>query len=124
VSQADVQLAVGQKVAGPTPNKTNPAVCDFKVGDFGALGFSALPQRPGETPDKIIAELKKGNIPVTEAKGIGDRAFFASPGYGMTQLNAFKGPNYIIVTLLIPGAPEAKQKTIAEALMNKALSKL
>ena len=42
----------------------------------------------------------------------------------MTQLNAFKGPNYIIITLLIPGAPEAKQKTIAEALMLKALSKL
>ena len=124
VSKADIQSTVGQAVAGPTPNKSNAAVCDFKVGDMGALGFSALQQRPGETPDKIIAELKKGNIPVTEAKGLGDRAFFASPGYGMTQLNAFKGPNYIIVTLLIPGAPEAKQKTIAEALMNKALSKL
>ena len=124
VSKADVQLTVGQAVAGPTPNKSNAAVCDFKVGDIGALGFSALQQRPGETPDRIIAELKKGNIPVTEVKGLGDRAFFASPGYGMTQLNAFKGPNYIIVTLLIPGAPEAKQKTIAETLMQKALSKL
>jgi hypothetical protein len=124
VSKAEVQLTVGQAVAGPTPNKTNPAVCDFKVGDYGAVGFSAQQQRPGETPDKIIAELRKGKIPVTEAKGIGERAFFASPGYGMIQLNAFKGPNYIILTLLIPGAPEAKQKTIAEALMLKALSKL
>jgi hypothetical protein len=124
VGRADVQLAVGQSVTGPTPNKLNAAVCDYKVGDSGAVGFTAQLQKPGETPDRIMAELKKMNIPATEAKGIGDRAFFASPGYGMTQLNAFKGPNYIIVTLLIPGAPEAKQKTIAEALMQKALSKL
>jgi hypothetical protein len=124
VSKAEVQLTVGQAVAGPTPNKSNAAVCDFKVGDFGGLGFSALQQRPGETPDKIIAELRKGKIPVKEAKGIGDRAFFASPGYGMTQLNAFKGPNYVIITLLIPGAAEAKQEALAEALMLKALSKL
>jgi hypothetical protein len=124
VSKADVQQAVGQNVDGPTPNKANAAVCDFKVGDFGALGFAAQQQRPGETLDQTIAGLKKLNIPVAEAKGIGDRAFFASPGYGMTQLNAYKGPNYIIITLLIPGAAETKQKTIAEALMQKALSKL
>jgi hypothetical protein len=124
VSKADVQQAVGQNVAGPTPNASNPAVCDFKVGDIGALGFAAQLQRPGETPDKMIAELKKRNIPATEVKGLGDRAFFASPGYGMTQLNAFKGPNYIIITLLVPGAAEAKQKAIAETLMQKALSKL
>ena len=124
VSKADVQLTVGQAVAGPTPNKLNAAVCDFKVGDMGALGFSALQQKPGETPDKIIAELKKRNIAATEVKGLGDRAFFASPGYGMTQLNAFKGPNYIIITLLIPGVAEAKQEALAEALMLKALSKL
>ncbi len=124
VSKADVQLVVGQNVAGPTPNKSNAAVCDFKIGDYGGLGFAAQQQRPGETPDMTIAGLKKMNIPATEVKGIGDRAFFASPGYGMTQLNAYKGPNYIIITLLIPGAPEAKQKAIAETLMQKALSKL
>jgi hypothetical protein len=124
VSKADVQLVVGQNVDGPTPNKSNAAVCDFKVGDAGALGFAAQQQRPGETPDVTMAGLKKMNIPVTEAKGIGDRAFFASPGYGMTQLNAYKGSNYIIITLLIPGAPEAKQKAVAEKLMQLALSKL
>jgi hypothetical protein len=124
VSKADVQQVVGQNVTGPTPNASNSAVCDFKVGDIGALGFAAQPQRPGETPDKMIAELKKRNIPATEVKGLGDRAFFASPGYGMTQLNAFKGPHYIIITLLVPGAAEAKQKAIAETLMQKALSKL
>jgi hypothetical protein len=124
VSKADVQQVVGQNVTGPTPNKSNAAVCDFKVGDLGALGFAAQQQRPGETPDATMAALKKMNMPVTEAKGIGDRAFFASPGYGMTQLNAYKGSNYIIITLLIPGAPEAKQKAVAEALMLKALSKL
>jgi hypothetical protein len=124
VSKADVQQVVGQSVAGPTPNKSNAAVCDFKVGDLGALGFAAQQQRPGETPDATMAALKKMSMPVTEAKGIGDRAFFASPGYGMTQLNAYKGSNYIIITLLIPGTAEAKQKAVAEALMLKALSKL
>jgi hypothetical protein len=124
VSKADIQQVVGQNVTGPTPNASNAAVCDFKVGDIGGLGFAAQPQRPGETPDKMIAELKKMNIPATEVKGLGDRAFFASPGYGMTQLNAFKGPNYIIITLLIPGAAEAKQKSVAETLMQKVLSKL
>jgi hypothetical protein len=124
VSKADVQQVVGQSVAGPTPNKSNAAVCDFKVGELGALGFAAQQQKPGETPDATMAGLKKMNIPVAEAKGIGDRAFFASPGYGMTQLNAYKGPNYIIITLLIPGAAEEKQKAVAEKLMLKALSKL
>jgi hypothetical protein len=124
VGKADVQLVVGQNVAGPTPNKSNAAVCDFKVGDYGSIGFAAQQQRPGEPPDLIIAGLKKMKIPATEVKGIGDRAFFASPGYGMTQLNAFKGPNYIIITLLIPGTAEDKQKAVAEKLMQKALSKL
>lgn len=83
-SKADVQFTAGQAVASPAQNKSNAAVCDFKVGDMGALGFSALRQSPGEAPDKIIAELEKRNIAATEAK----------------------------------------QKAIAEPLMQKALSKL
>lgn len=54
VSKADVQLVVGQNVAGPTPNKSNAAVCDVKVGDYGSLGFAAQQQRPGETPDATM----------------------------------------------------------------------
>ena len=49
----------------------------------------AYKPRPGETAEKTMLELQKRKIPVTEAKGIGDRSFFASPGYGMTRLNMF-----------------------------------
>ena len=42
------------------------------------------------------------------------RSFYASPGYGMTQLNTFKGPMYIIITLLVPEATELAQKAAAE----------
>ena len=124
VAKADVQQATGKAVADPKPNQTNPAVCDFKVGDFGNVSFTTQRIGAAESADKTIAGLQKLKIPVTEAKGIGDRAFFASPGYGMTQLNAYKGPHYVILTLLIPGASEAQQKTIAEKLMLKALAKL
>jgi hypothetical protein len=59
-----------------------------------------------------------------EVKGIGDRAFFTSPGYGMVQLNTFKGSYYAIITLMVPGASPEKVKAAAEQLMKKALLKL
>jgi hypothetical protein len=124
LSKADIQEAVGQNVTDPKPNPHNPTVCDIKAGDFGSIGIMAHQPRPGETAEKTMLELQKRKIPVTEAKGIGDRSFFASPGYGMTQLNMFKGPHYIIITLLVPGAGEEKQKAIAEKLMRKALPKI
>jgi len=124
LNKAAVEQAVGQSIGDPKPNAHNASVCDIKVGGFGTLGLMRQQQRPGETPDKIMAELKKRNIPVTEAPGIGDRSFFASPGYGMTQLNTFKGSSYLIITLMIPGGNEAKQKAIAEKVMKAVLTKL
>jgi hypothetical protein len=124
VSKADVQQVVGKNVDDPKPNQGNAAICDFKVGDYGAVSFMVQQPGPSETPDKMIAELKKRNIQVTETQGIGDRSFFASPGYGMIQLITYKGPHYIILTLLIPGAGEDKQRAAAGELMRKALSKL
>ena len=124
VTKAEVQLAVGLPVADPKPNASNPALCDFKVGDYGVVGFAVQPNRPGETPDRIMSELAKRKIQPVEVKGIGDRAFFTSPGYGMVQLNTFKGPNYAIITLMVPGASPEKVKAAAEQLMKKALLKL
>jgi len=43
---------------------------------------------------------------------------------GMVQLNTFKGSAYVIITLLVPGANEAKSKEMAEKLMQKVLSKI
>jgi len=124
VTKAEVQLAVGLPVADPKPNASNPALCDFKVGDYGVVGFAVQPNRPGETPDRIMSELAKRKIQPVEVKGIGDRAFFTSPGYGMVQLNTFKGSNYAIITLMVPGASQEKVKAAAEQLMKKALLKL
>lgn len=124
VTKADVQQVVGKPVADPKPNQHNAAVCDFKAGDFGNVSFMVQAVNPTVSADKIMSELKKRKIQVAEVKGIGDRSFFASPGYGMTQLNTYKGPHYIIVTLLIPGGGEVQQKAFAEKLMAKALSKI
>lgn len=122
VTQAEAREAVGTAVTGPQPNKLNPAVCDFKVGDMGSVGLM-LNQSAGQTPDQVIAGLKKSNIATSDATGVGDRSFFASPGYGSVQLNTFKGANYVIVTVLVPGMPEAKAKAIATAVMQKAIAR-
>jgi hypothetical protein len=125
VTKADVQQVVGKNhVANPKPKQTYPAICDFKVGDYGYVSFMTQRSGVGDSIDKTFGGLRKLKIPVTEVKGIGDRAFFASPEYGITQLYAYKGPHYIILTLLIPGSSEAQQKAIAEKLILKALAKL
>ncbi len=124
ITAAEVQEATGQPATGPTVNGTNSTVCEFKVSEAGVLNFYSKRARADETPDAMMAELTKRNIPVAEHAGLGDRSFFASPGYGMTQLNSFKGPDYVIVTLLVPGLGEAKQKEVAAKVMAKALSRL
>ena len=128
LTKADIQAVIGQTVGdGKLNMKANPAVgrpCEYMVGTGGVFSILLTTVRPGETPDKVVAELKKRKIAVSEATGIGDRSFFSSPGYGMVQLNTYKGAKYLIITMLIPGATEAAQKTAAEKLMQKALTKI
>jgi hypothetical protein len=124
VSKAEVEQVLGHEVGDPTINPSNRDICDFTSARADSIGFMIRQPGPSETPDRIMAELKERNIPVTEASGIGDRAFFASHGYGMTQLNAFKRNHYVILTLMIPDATEERTKSIAEELMRKALAKL
>jgi hypothetical protein len=45
-------------------------------------------------------------------------------GYGMIQLNTFKGSYYLIITMLVPESTEAAQKTAAEKLMRLALTRI
>ena len=78
VTKADVQQIVGKPMADPKPNKNNAAVCDFKAGDFGNISFMVQAATPGVTADRTMAELQKRKIQVAEAKGIGDRSFFAA----------------------------------------------
>jgi hypothetical protein len=119
---ADIKEAAGSDATGGIVNKLNATVCDYKVGAGGVLGVS-VPPGAGASPDTIIAALNKQNIKTENAAGVGDRAFFAAMGYGMIQLNAFKGGRYVIVTLMLPGSDEAKTKGVAVKLMTKALAK-
>jgi hypothetical protein len=128
LTKAQIQEAVGQNVGDGKPNaNASPAggaTCTYVVGDYGSFSVLVKAVGPSETADKMMAELKKMNIAVSDAPGIGDRSFFSSPGYGMLQLNTFKGSWYLIITMLVPGATEAAQKTAAEKLMREALTKI
>jgi hypothetical protein len=128
LTKAQIQAAVGQNVSdGKLNANANPAVgapCQYVIGDYGAFSILVKAVGPGETADKTMAELKKMKMAVSDAPGIGDRSFFSSPGYGMLQLNTFKGSWYLIITMLVPGATDAAQKTAAEKLMREALTKI
>ena len=128
LTKAQIQAAVGQNVSDGKPNaNANPAVgtsCQYVIGDYGSFSVLVKAVGSGETADKMMAELTKMKIAVSDAPGIGDRSFFSSPGYGMLQLNTFKGSTYLIITMLVPGATEAAQKTAAEKLMREALTKI
>ena len=128
LTKAQIQTAVGQNVSDGKPNaNANPAVgapCQYVIGDYGAFSILVKSVGPGETADKTMAELKKMKMAVSDAPGVGDHSFFSSPGYGMLQLNTFKGSWYLIITMLVPGATDAAQKTAAETLMREALTKI
>ena len=128
LTKAEIQAAVGQDVQdGKLNTKANAAVgqpCDYVVGAFGAFSLLVRSIGPGDTADKTLAGLKKMNMKTADAPGLGDRSFFAFPGYGMLQLNTFKGGYNVIMTLLIPGASEENQKAAAAKLMQTVLTRL
>lgn len=127
VTKEDIKAVVGQSVGDGKPNpRANPVVgqpCNYKVGTNGSVSVLGKIASPAQTPDNVMTELKKMKMAVSDAPGIGDRSFFSSPGYGMVQLNTFKGSKYLIITMLVPGMPEGSQKAAAEKLMRKALAK-
>jgi len=122
LTKADIKELSGLDASVGTLNKNNATVCDYVVGAGGVVSVS-VPPGSGATPEAMVAGLNKRNIKTENAAGVGDRAFFAAMGYGMIQLNAFKGRNYVIITLMLPGMDEAKSKGVATKLMNKALAK-
>jgi len=128
LTKSEIQAALGQPVGdGALNTKANPLVgqpCEYKVGDYGAFSILVKTTGAGETADRVMAELKKQKIAVSEAAAIGESSFFSSPGYGMFQLNTFKGSRYLIITMMVPGAKDAVQKSAAEDLMRKALKKI
>ncbi len=128
LTKAEIQEALGKPVQeGKLNTSANAAVglpCQYVVGDYGAFSILVKPVGPGETPDKVLTGLSNAKMKTADAPGIGDRSFFSFPGYGMVQLNSFKGTQYVIMTLLVPGLSEDAQKAPAEKLMKKVLLKL
>ncbi len=128
LTKAEIQTTLGQEVSdGKLNPNANPLVgqpCEYKVGGYGVFSILVKTTGPGETAEKVAAELQKRKIAVSDAGAVGDKSFFSSPGYGMIQLNTFKGDKYLIITMLVPGAAEAAQKTAAEKLMKAALTKI
>lgn len=128
LTKAEIQNAVGKPVQdGKLNTAANQAVgspCQFVVGDYGMFSLLVKPLGPGETPDLYLAMFKKNNSKWADAPGVGGKAFFLFPGYGMIQLNAFKGTSYILITMMVPGLTEDAQKAPAEKLMKLVLSKI
>lgn len=128
LTKTEIQEILGKPVQdGKLNTNANPAVgqpCQYVVGDYGAFSILIKPLGAGETPARIQDALNKSKMKTVDAPGIGDKSFFAFPGYGMIQLNTFKGTQYILITLMIPGLSEDATKAGAEKLMKKILPKI
>jgi hypothetical protein len=128
LTQAEIREALGQPVkAGTLKTQATPAAgadCTFVVADFGSFNILVKPLYAGETPERIKAQFAKMKMKPVDLPNVGDSSFFTSPGFGMTQLQTFKGSKYILFTLLVPGATEPAQQAAAAKLMRKLLSRL
>jgi hypothetical protein len=125
LTKAEVQEAVGAPVSEGVVNSTNKSVCDFKAGDTGStVGIMLTTKAAADTAERTVSGLKKMKISAEVTPGFGDSAYASSPGYGMQQLGVYKGSNHVIVTVLLLGAPDAKSKTVAQAVMRKALARV
>ena len=125
---AEIQDALGKPVkAGTLKVHATPAAgsdCNFVVGDFGSFNILIKPMYAGETPERIKAQFAKMKMKPVDLPNVGDSSFFTSPGFGMTQLQTFKGVTYILFTLLVPGAKEPDQQTAAAKLMRLLLTRI
>lgn len=125
---AEIQAALGKPVkAGTLKTHATPAAgadCNFIVGDFGSFNVLLKPLGYSETPERIKAQFAKMKMNPIDLPNVGDHSFFTSPGYGMTQLQTFKGSKYILFTLLVPGAKEPAQRAAAAKLMRMLLLRL
>jgi len=72
----------------------------------------------------MVSELAKRKIKAETVAGLADGGYWSSPGYGMQQMGAYKGSSHVIVTVLLLGQPEAKAKTVADALLRKAVARV
>ncbi len=124
LTKADIQEATGIAVSEGAVMAQNKSVCNYPNASGGAINLMLADKGPSDSAEKMVSELNKRKISAQLVPGIGDGAYTANHGYGMQQVGAYKGSKHVIVTVMIPGAPEAKSKTAAEKLARKAAGKL
>jgi hypothetical protein len=128
LTPAEIKAAVGIDVARMAVNpKMNPAagvLCDFEFPNAGAGGIAIRQLRAGETSEKVMAELGQQKIKTADAPGIGAPSFFAYPGYGMVQLNSFKGTTHLMLQLMVFAKPQDAVQAAAVKLMRSALARV
>jgi hypothetical protein len=128
LTQAEIQSVVGKTVKAGTPKvQSNPLAgsdCTYVVGDFGSLNLLTKPLQGGETPALFKSQFAKMKMNPTDLSGVGDAAFFTSPGFGMVQLHAFKAARYILITLLVPGLEEPAVRPLAAKLMKTVVTRI
>lgn len=128
LAPSEIQAVLGEPVKpGTAKVQANPlagASCTYVVSDFGSLNVLVKPLQSGETPDKMKALFAKMNMKPVDLPGVGDGAFFTSPGFEMVQLHCFKGPKYVLFTLMDPKRKEAAARPLAAKLMQTLLPRL
>lgn len=126
VAAAEIRAAAGINVGKMAVNpKMNPAagkLCDFEFPDSGAGGTAIRQLAAGDTADKMRAGLGQQNVKTGDAPGLGVPSFFAFPGYGMVQLNSFKGPTHLMLQLMVFSKSQDQLQAAAEELMRSALA--
>jgi hypothetical protein len=102
LTQDEIQEALGKPVkAGILKTHATPAAgadCNFVVDGFGSFNILLKPTYAGETPERIKAQFAQMKMNPVDLPNVGDYSFFTSPGFGMTQLQTFKGSKYILFT--------------------------
>lgn len=128
LTPAEIQAVLGETVKpGKAKVQANPlagADCTYVVGDFGSFNIVVKPRQAGETPERVKAMFAKMNMKSTDLPGVGDGAFFISPGFEMVQLHTFKASKYILFTLMDPKRKEAAARPLAAKLMLTVLSRI
>ncbi len=128
LTPAEIQAVVGKPVKPGTPKvQSNPlagADCTYVVGDFGSFNVLVKPLQKGETPAIYRTQFAKMKMAPVDLAGVGDGAFFTSPGFGMVQLHAFKSSKYILFTLLVPGLEESAVRPMAAKLMKMVVTRI
>jgi hypothetical protein len=130
LTKSEIEAAIGQNVSdGKLDDKKSRLganiyeSCQYMVGSASVL--IVVVAAVYEPADKVI-ERQKGqkDQTVSDVPNLGDKSFFIS-GFGMLQLNTYKGNTNLLITMTVPEpSKELAMKTASEKLMRMALMRI